>query len=77
MARLSADEKILELHIQCRVCSKKFNSLLTSAQKDLAITCPSCSNFALAIVEDFSLKAGKRTSSETEDPLKKKRRYRI
>lgn len=77
MARLGSDEDILELRIQCRACSKTFNSLLPPGHEDLAITCPFCSRFALAVIEDFSLNAGTAASSGAPNSLYKKKRYRV
>ncbi len=77
MARLSTNENVLELHLQCGQCEKKFSSLLAPGKKDLAITCPFCSNFVLAIIEEFTLKLATKASSRAEDSLYEKRRYRI
>ncbi len=77
MARLSPKGQILELHIRCRVCKKNFDSLLVSGKQNLIITCPFCSNLALAVIEDFSMHPVHTASKGIKDSLENKRKYRI
>ncbi|MFQ5480542.1 MAG: hypothetical protein ACE5DW_04625 [Thermodesulfobacteriota bacterium] len=77
MARLGSNGQILELHIRCRECRKEFDSLLAPGSKDLTISCPFCSNLALAIIEDFSLRPGINADREVKASSDKKRKLRI
>ncbi len=77
MAKSRSNDDILELHIQCRVCAKKFHSLLPSDHKDITIRCPFCSNFALAIIDEFYLRPEIEAFGKVIDGADKKRKYRI